>query len=113
MGSITEQEEDIPSYASSLPVPNVQEMVIKDPLQVSERYIRNEQEMQNKLNMSHLSSEVPVIDLSLLSKGNKEELMKLDLACKEWGFFQVIYIYIWTSLCTNTHTYVWCYFPCI
>ncbi|EXC14805.1 Protein SRG1 [Morus notabilis] len=40
--------------------------------------------------MSHLSSEVPVINLSLLSKGNKEELMKLDLACKEWGFFQAI-----------------------
>ncbi|KAL2336583.1 hypothetical protein Fmac_011029 [Flemingia macrophylla] len=40
--------------------------------------------------MPHLSSEVPVIDLALLSNGNKMELLKLDVACKEWGFFQIV-----------------------
>ncbi|EXC14806.1 Protein SRG1 [Morus notabilis] len=90
MGSITEQEDDIPTYAPSLQVPSVQEMVMKDPLQVPERYIRNEEEMQKKLDMFHLSSQVPIIDLSLLSKGDEEELVKLDLACKEWGFFKVV-----------------------
>ncbi|KAJ0088850.1 hypothetical protein Patl1_31836 [Pistacia atlantica] len=50
---------DAPTYAPSLPVPNVQEMIL-------------------------------VIDLSLLSTGDVEELNKLDLACKEWGFFQVV-----------------------
>jgi hypothetical protein len=40
----------------------------------------------------HLSSEIPIIDFSLLSKGHQEELNKLDLACREWGFFQVIHL---------------------
>ncbi|PON90836.1 Oxoglutarate/iron-dependent dioxygenase [Trema orientale] len=90
MGSITEQVDNIPTYPPSLQVPNVQEMVLKDPLEVPERYIRNEEEMQTKTDSSHLSSQVPVIDLSLLSNGDKEELMKFELACEEWGFFQVV-----------------------
>ena len=91
MGSINEeQENEIPTYGSSLAVPNVQEMVMKDPLQVPQRYIRNEEEMEKEADLSHLSSEIPVIDLSLLSSGDKDELMKFDMACKEWGFFQVI-----------------------
>lgn len=77
-------------YAPSLPVPNVQEMVRKDPLELPERYTRNHEEMQNSMDNYHLSFEIPVIDLSLLSKGDKAELKKLDLACKDWGFFQVI-----------------------
>ncbi|KAM1525209.1 hypothetical protein COP2_009895 [Malus domestica] len=39
--------------------------------------------------MCQLSSEIPTIDFSLLSSGNTEELTKLRLACKEWGFFQM------------------------
>ncbi|KAJ0027586.1 hypothetical protein Pint_35390 [Pistacia integerrima] len=79
---------DAPTYAPSLPVPNVQEMVRKEPLQVPGRYIRNQEERLQMDDMSHLSSPIPVIDLSLLSTGDVEELNKLDLACKEWGFFQ-------------------------
>ena len=34
--------------------------------------------------MSNLSSQVPVIDSSFLSSGDKDDLiMKLDMACKE------------------------------
>ena len=86
--SITENV-DAPTYAPSLPVPNVQEMVKNDPLHVPERYVRNQEDGPLMNDMSHLSSEIPVIHLALLSAGDIEELKKLDLACKEWGFFQV------------------------
>ncbi|XP_021825498.1 protein SRG1-like [Prunus avium] len=85
---------DARTYGSSLPAPNVQEIVRSDPLLVPERYlIRNEEDLPkcgDHMSQSHLSSEVPIIDFSLLSKGHKEELKKLDLACKEWGFFQMV-----------------------
>lgn len=92
MASVLEEEDhNAPSYATSLPVPNVQEMVMGDPLKVPERYLRNEEDMPESANItSHLSTEIPILDFSLLSEGNQEELMKLDLACKDWGFFQVI-----------------------
>lgn len=96
MGSVShekteEGDDDAPSFAPSLPVPNVQEMVTRDHLQVPERYLRNKEDMPKSAhNTSHLSSEIPIIDFCLLSQGNQEELMKLDLACKDWGFFQVI-----------------------
>ncbi|KAM5560169.1 protein SRG1-like [Rosa sericea] len=78
-------------YAPCPSLPNVQEMVRTDPFQVPEKYIRNETDITKDADLCpHLSSEVPIIDLSLLSKGHKEELTKLDQACKEWGFFQVV-----------------------
>ncbi|MED6106679.1 hypothetical protein PIB30_006623 [Stylosanthes scabra] len=82
--------EEPPTYASSLPVPNVQEMVKNNPLEVPERYIRTTQELEKVNCLTHLSSQIPVIDFSLLSSGNSEELLNLDIACKEWGFFQLI-----------------------
>ncbi|XP_024189850.1 2-oxoglutarate-dependent dioxygenase 11 isoform X1 [Rosa chinensis] len=78
-------------YAPCPPLPNVQEMVRSDPFQVPERYIRNEKDIANDADLCpQLSSEVPIIDFSLLSNGNKEELHKLDQACKEWGFFHMV-----------------------
>ncbi|GMJ03121.1 LATERAL BRANCHING OXIDOREDUCTASE 1 [Hibiscus trionum] len=82
--------EEAPTYAPSVPVPNVQELIKEDPLQVPQRYVREPEDRPNDTDMSHLSSLVPVIDFSLLLMGNKEELNKLDLACQDWGFFQVI-----------------------
>ena len=87
-GTVVEEQE-IPTYASSLPVPNVQEIVREEPLNVPQRYIRDKEEMLKSTDKIHLSSEIPVIDLSMLSNANKDELKKLDLACKDWGFFQV------------------------
>jgi len=69
--------------------PYIQETVRKNPLNVSESYVRNEEQMEKHLYMPHLSSHLPIIDFGLLSNGNKEELLKLDIACKEWGYFQV------------------------
>lgn len=96
--ALVQEDKDVPSFAqkpfsfrSSIPVPNVQEMVRSDPLQVPKRYIRNEEEMPKEAHICHhLSSEIPIIDFSLLSKGHEEELNKLDLACKQWGFFQMV-----------------------
>lgn len=81
--------DEVPTYASHVPVPNVQETVRNNPLKVPERYVRSEEEIQKVLYMPQLSSQVPIIDFTLLSHGNKDEILKLDIACKEWGFFQV------------------------
>jgi len=85
-----EMEEE-PTFAPSLAVPNVQEMVKMNPLQVPTKYVRNEEEMEKANYMPQLSSEIPVIDFTLLSNGSMEELLKLEIAYKEWGFFQVIF----------------------
>ncbi|KAB2622109.1 protein SRG1-like [Pyrus ussuriensis x Pyrus communis] len=75
-------------------VPNVQELVRNDPLQVPESFLIGNEEEEDKLQSTadkyNPSSEIPIIDLSLLSRGSEEELHKLDKACEEWGFFQVI-----------------------
>ncbi|KAK7256765.1 hypothetical protein RIF29_30231 [Crotalaria pallida] len=81
--------EEAPTYVTSIAVPSVHELVKKDPSQVPEKYVRSHKEMEKDNYMPHLSSEVPIIDFALLSNGNKEELSKLDIACKEWGFFQI------------------------
>lgn len=82
--------DEAPIFAPSLPVPNVQEMVKMNPLQVPTKYVRNEEEMEKVNYMPQLSSEIPIIDFTLLSNGNMEELLKLEIACKDWGFFQVV-----------------------
>ncbi|XWS55638.1 hypothetical protein CRYUN_Cryun09bG0018200 [Craigia yunnanensis] len=67
--------EEASTYVPSIPVPNVQE---------------DQEERPKDTDMSHLSSLIPVIDLSLLLMGNEEELNKVDLTRQQWGFFQVI-----------------------
>nr|KYP37525.1 S-norcoclaurine synthase 1 [Cajanus cajan] len=88
--SLIEMEE-ASTFTPSIPLPNnVQEMVRNNPLHVPKRYVRSQEELEKSNYMPHLSSQIPVIDLALLSNGNKGELFKLDIACKEWGFFQVV-----------------------
>ncbi|XP_068644831.1 protein LATERAL BRANCHING OXIDOREDUCTASE 1-like [Aristolochia californica] len=78
------------TWGKSIPVESVQELVRRDPSCVPERYVRNEDAQSHYLDRSHLSSEIPVIDLSLLRQRDESELKKLDLACQCWGFFQII-----------------------
>ena len=59
--------EEIAHAARIIAVPNFQEMVRKDPLEVPGKYIRSQEEMEKVNFMPQLSSEIPVIDLSLLS----------------------------------------------
>ncbi|KAJ1402619.1 Oxoglutarate/iron-dependent dioxygenase [Sesbania bispinosa] len=87
---IVTKMEEAPTFAPCVPVPNVQEMVRKNPFEVPKRYVRGEEEVEKSNYMPHLSSEIPIIDFTLLSNGNKEELLKLDIALKEWGFFQIV-----------------------
>ncbi|ONK73042.1 uncharacterized protein A4U43_C04F26540 [Asparagus officinalis] len=72
-------------FGKSIPVDSVQEIVRKDPENIPEIYLR---EMQGSV-VPHLSLEIPVIDLSLLSEADEGELSRLDIACREWGFFQM------------------------
>ncbi|RWR79418.1 protein SRG1 [Cinnamomum micranthum f. kanehirae] len=82
-------KEEVPTMGTGiLQVESVQELVQKDSFQVPERYIRDDEERPNDTHVSSL--ETPVIDLSLLSCGNEEEVKKLERACREWGFFQMI-----------------------
>ncbi|KAL3536419.1 hypothetical protein ACH5RR_004880 [Cinchona calisaya] len=75
--------EEIPTFEGSLPAPN-------GPSNVPERYIRDLEDMPKSLDLISLSSDIPIIDLSLLLDQHEEELKKLSKACKEWGFFQVV-----------------------
>ncbi|XP_027362714.1 protein SRG1-like [Abrus precatorius] len=75
----------------SLLTPSVKELS-KEPLtKVPHRFFRPEIDPSIFSN-SQFSPQLPVIDLNqLLSEGLKgPELQKLDIACKEWGFFQLI-----------------------
>lgn len=86
--SFMEKDGDL-GWAKSLPVPRVQEMLKNDPHNVPHRYIRDQEERPDFNQLLPTSSEIPVIDFSLLAKRDQQEQKKLDSACKEWGFFQV------------------------
>ncbi|XP_071693828.1 protein SRG1-like [Rutidosis leptorrhynchoides] len=80
------------SFGGSLLVPSVQE-VAKEPLvEVPIRYVRPDQDPPFISRLSSTLSEVPIIDMQrLLSEESANyELVKLHLACKDWGFFQMI-----------------------
>lgn len=87
MGTI--QEVQPTGFGSSLPVPSVQEIVRNDAQDVPHRFIKNIDDRPKSCEVSPISDRIPVIDLSLLSKGDEGERRKLDVACQEWGFFHV------------------------
>lgn len=93
-------------------VPNVQELVRNDPLQVPESFLIGNEEEEDKLQSTtdkyNPSSEIPIIDLSLLSRGSEEELHKLDKACEEWGFFQVIIVILGFSFSFGSESCLCC-----
>lgn len=76
---------------SSLTVPNVQELASAiSSSEIPERYLRPEAEARVVDSID--DDELPVIDLMKLVDPelfDKEELSRLGLACREWGFFQV------------------------
>ncbi|KAL0289166.1 UNVERIFIED_CONTAM: protein SRG1 [Sesamum angustifolium] len=70
---------------------SVQEIVRSDAENVPERYIRNPDDRPKSSEISLVPDDrLPVIDFSLLAQGDEEERRKLDVACKEWSFFQII-----------------------
>ncbi|KAF3442331.1 hypothetical protein FNV43_RR16247 [Rhamnella rubrinervis] len=106
-------EENKSNYGSSLLVPSVQELA-KDPnLTVPSRYIRHDQ--RQSLNSEddkalHFPHQIPVIDFEKLiseestGSGSDPELEKLHLACKDWGFFQLVNHGVSSSLVEKTKT---------
>ncbi|PWA37288.1 oxoglutarate/iron-dependent dioxygenase [Artemisia annua] len=77
---------------SSLLVPSVQELVKEPITKVPLRYVRLDQDPPIISQPPYSLPEVPVIDMARLSSENSadHELEKLHLACKDWGFFQII-----------------------
>ncbi|MED6186204.1 hypothetical protein PIB30_064545 [Stylosanthes scabra] len=72
---------------SSLLVPSVQELVKQSITQVPDRYhVPKQEDTPNTCSFP----QVPIIDLNNLLSQDPFELHKLDHACKEWGFFQLI-----------------------
>ncbi|ONK77097.1 uncharacterized protein A4U43_C02F3070 [Asparagus officinalis] len=81
------------SVIPSLSVPNVQELadaINSGTCEFPDRYIRPEAADSDPV-VDNIGNDVlPIIDLERLRNPRrcKEERAKLDLACKEWGFFQ-------------------------
>ncbi|CAF2131314.1 unnamed protein product [Brassica napus] len=78
---------------NSIIVPSVQEMVKEKMIKtVPQRYIRSDLDKAEITDDSGPRTEIPIIDLNLLcsSTSMTSEIDKLDLACKEWGFFQLV-----------------------
>ncbi|KAF3584973.1 hypothetical protein F2Q69_00026910 [Brassica cretica] len=78
---------------SSIIVPSVQEMVEEKVITtVPPRYVQSDQDKSGVTDDSGLIPDIPVIDMKRLcssaAKDSDSEVQKLDLACKEFGFFQ-------------------------
>ncbi|GLJ33683.1 hypothetical protein SUGI_0676920 [Cryptomeria japonica] len=78
----------------SVAVESVQELALKKPNDIPQRYIRSEDERPSSTPLPSLLT-VPVIDMEklLLPSENherKKEMGILSKACVEWGFFQVV-----------------------
>ena len=96
-------------WGKSLPVPSVQEMVKNDSEFVPERYIQDCKDRPNELNVCFDSSDIPIIDFSLLINDDQDELNKLDFACKEWGFFQVQFYHLSKYILMFFFIYISCH----
>lgn len=78
-------------------IDDVQELR-KAKSKIPERFVRDVTERPTLATAASSSSssfsDIPIIDFSKLSKGNKDEvlteLLQLSTACEEWGFFQVL-----------------------
>ncbi|KAK6229226.1 hypothetical protein SCA6_018177 [Theobroma cacao] len=88
---------------NSLLVPCVQELAKETMTTLPPRYLRPDLE-QTTVPADGL--EIPVIDMKslLCDESMDSELAKLDYACKEWGFFQLVNHGVSSSLMEKTKT---------
>ncbi|XP_017641322.1 protein SRG1-like [Gossypium arboreum] len=81
------------NVGSSVLVPSVQELAKQPSSAIPNRYLRPELERDA---VAHGGGdqvlEIPVIDMQRLDseESMNSEIHKLDFACKEWGFFQLV-----------------------
>ncbi|XP_027088172.1 protein SRG1-like [Coffea arabica] len=87
------------NFGKSLVVPSVQELAKQPISKIPPRYVHHDEESPIVSHETSLPA-VPVIDVErLLSENSMDsELEKLHLACKDWGFFQVVNHGLSTSL---------------
>ncbi|ESR65930.1 hypothetical protein CICLE_v100105992mg, partial [Citrus x clementina] len=76
---------------SSLVEPSILELANNQPLiTVPPRYVRAEIDHPLIRNDDSSTRQLPVIDMHRLLSGDDSELEKLEHACKDWGFFQLM-----------------------
>ncbi|KAH9687827.1 protein SRG1 [Citrus sinensis] len=76
---------------SSLVEPSILELANNQPLiTVPPRYVCPEIDHPLIRNDDSSTRQLPVIDMHRLLPGDNSELEKLDHACKDWGFFQLM-----------------------
>ena len=82
-------------HRTSILVPSVQELAKEKISTVPPKYIHPPQHEDLVISEADRVLEIPVIDMQrLLSmESGNSELSKLHLACKEWGFFQVYFLF--------------------
>lgn len=73
---------------SNLEVPNVQDLAKQQLATLPQRYVYDDIE-KISYDSSMILPQLPVIDMEKLLSDD-HELQRLHLACKEWGFFQVV-----------------------
>ncbi|KAF2534702.1 hypothetical protein F2Q70_00033041 [Brassica cretica] len=81
------------TYYNSIIVPSVQEMAKGKMIKkVPQRYVRSGLDKAEITDECGPRTKIPIIDLNRLcsSTYTASEIDKLDLACKEWGFFQLV-----------------------
>ncbi|WJX72549.1 hypothetical protein P8452_56417 [Trifolium repens] len=85
-------EEKSNRSGTSLLVPSVQELAKGNTLMIPTRYIQYPHEELVIDEDDYSIIEIPIIDMKKLlsSEFKNSELSKLHLACKDWGFFQLV-----------------------
>ncbi|KAK6930131.1 Non-hem dioxygenase N-terminal domain [Dillenia turbinata] len=69
---------------------DVQDLRKAKTMAIPARFVRDMTERPTMDSAIPSSVEIPVIDMSNLLKGNRNEVLNLGASCEEWGFFQVI-----------------------
>lgn len=85
------EENKLVKLGGSLPVPSVQQLTKSSPENVPARYRRDDDQLllvPPMMKFDHYN--IPIINMESLLRGDEIEFNKLDSACREWGFFQVI-----------------------
>ncbi|KAK6930130.1 Non-hem dioxygenase N-terminal domain [Dillenia turbinata] len=71
-------------------IDDVQELRKAKTMAIPARFVRDMTERPTMDSAIPSSVVIPVIDMSNLLKGNRDEVLNLAASCEEWGFFQVI-----------------------
>ncbi|KAL9403782.1 hypothetical protein Peur_000754 [Populus x canadensis] len=99
-------ESKVVQFGSSLIVPCVQELAKVNTAAIPPRYIRPDQDQPTIIPSCASVNEIPVVDMQRLLdlESMDSELAKLHLACRDWGFFQLVNHEVSASLLEKVKT---------